>query len=211
MTRALLLALVLVSVDLHGRPVSYTGGWTLIEESNRQSTQALIHYTPGPSWSLGLRNEWFRSDDYLLTAVQPTYLLKRWFGADYQANVYVHGGLGIAQGVSGNGLSDQAAGFVGVMADWETRRLFVGYNARYLEAGHFSDSTMQMLRFGYAPYEGDTGDLHTWLMLEIDHRPESNDAVTVAPLLRFFRGPALLELGYNLVESSPLVNFTYRF
>ena len=211
MTRALLLALVLVSVDLHGRPVSYTGGWTLIEESNRQSTQALIHYTPGPSWSLGLRNEWFRSDDYLLTAVQPTYLLKRWFGADYQANVYVHGGLGVAQGVSGNDLSDQAAGFAGVMADWETRRLVVGYNARYLEAGHFGDSTMQMFRFGYAPYEGDTGDLHTWLMLEVDHRPESNDAVTVAPLLRFFRGPALLELGYNLVESSPLVNFTYRF
>ena len=205
------LCALLLSFGAHGRPVSYTGGWTLIEESNRQSTQALLHYTPKPNWSVGFRNEWFRSDDYVLSAVQPTYLLKRWFGTDYQANVYLHGGLGVARGVSGNALPNQGAGFVGVMADWETRRLFAGYNARYLAAGQFGDNAMQVLRLGYAPYEGDTGDLHTWLMIEVDHRPESDDPATVTPLLRFFQGPALLELGFNVVESSPLINFTYRF
>ena len=48
-------------------------------------------------------------------------------------------------------------------------------------------------------------------MLEIDHRPEEDDPVTATPLLRLFKGPLLLEAGYNLTVNQPLVNFTYRF
>jgi hypothetical protein len=70
---------------------------------------------------------------------------------------------------------------------------------------------MQAVRAGFAPYEGDSGELHTWLMLEIDHRPEDQDAVTATPLVRFFKGPMLVELGYNLNVNQPLFNFTYRF
>ena len=61
------------------------------------------------------------------------------------------------------------------------------------------------------PYEGDSGDLHTWLMLEGDHRPSDPDTVTATPLVRLFKGPLLLELGYNLTANQPLMNFTYRF
>ena len=203
--------LVLLPLSGLARPVSYVGGWTLIEESNRQSTAALVHYTPSPTWSVGLRNEWMRDSDYLLTAIQPTYLLKRWFGRDYQANIYLHGGFGVASATSGNPLGTSAAGFAGVMADWETRRLFAGYTARYMDAGHFGDSAMQTGRIGWAPYEGDTNDLHTWLMLEIDHRSGIEESVSVTPLIRFFKGPALLELGFNLIDPSPLINFTFRF
>ena len=203
--------LLLVPTLATARPVSYVGGWTLIEESNRQSTSALAHYTPSPNWSVGVRSEWMRDSDYLVTAIQPTLLVKRWFGRDYQANVYIHGGLGMASGVSGNDLGSSMTGFVGVMADWETRRLFAGYNARYLDAGHFGDSAMQAIRLGWAPYEGDTNDLHTWLMLEVDQRSGLDDTLSVAPLLRFFKGPALLEVGFNLVDPSPLINFTFRF
>lgn len=209
-TIVLLLVLLPCTVAM-ARPVSYVGGWTFIEESNRQSTAALLHYTPSPKWSVGLRSESYRKDDYLLTALQPTYLLKRWFGRNHQANVYLQGGLGVASGNSGNPLGNTTAGYAGVLADWETRRHFLGYTARYTDAGHFGDNFMQVFRAGWAPYEGDTQDLHTWLMLEIDHRPETHDNVTVTPLLRFFRGPALLELGFNIVDPSPLINFTYRF
>ena len=207
----LLLIFAVGSAAVSARPVSYVGGWTFIEESNRQSTAALIHYTPSPSWSLGLRNEWVRDANYAITSLQPTYLLKRLFGQEYQANVYLQGGLGLASGTSGNPLSSTTAATAGVIADWETRRFFLGYNARYVDAGHFGDNAMQLFRMGWAPYEGDTQDLHTWLMLEIDHRPESADSVSVTPLLRFFRGPALLEVGFNIVDPTPLLNFTYRF
>ena len=84
------------------------------------------------------------------------------------------------------------------MADWETRSLFTSYRARYLNAAHFGNQFMQAARVGFAPYEGDTGDLHTWLMVEIDHRPSDPDSVTATPLVRFFKGPLLVEAGYNI-------------
>ena len=193
------------------RPVSYAGGWTVIEESDRQSSSALAHYTPSPKWSIGLRTEFNRDMDFAINSIHPTFLAKRWFGADYQGNLYFHGGIGSASGTHGNPLSDETAVYGGVMADWETRSLFVSYRNRYLDAGHFGDQFMQAVRAGFAPYEGDSGELHTWLMLEIDHRPEDQDAVTATPLVRFFKGPMLVELGYNLNVNQPLLNFTYRF
>ncbi|MEK9989570.1 MAG: hypothetical protein VW642_07580 [Halieaceae bacterium] len=191
--------------------MSYTGGWTIIEESDRQSSSALVHYTPAPSWSIGLRTEVNRANDYAIYSVHPTLLAKRWLGKDYQGNLYFHGGIGIASGVYGNPLRDETTVYGGIMADWETRSLFAGYRSRYLDAGHFGDQFMHAARVGYAPYEGDSGDLHTWLMLEIDHRPEEEVPITATPLVRLFKGPLLLEVGYNLTVNQPLLNFTYRF
>jgi hypothetical protein len=191
--------------------VSYTGGWTIIEESDRQSSSALVHYTPAPSWSIGLRTEVNRDNDYAIYSVHPTLLAKRWFGKDYQGNLYFHGGIGVASGVYGNPLRDETAVYGGIMADWETRSLFAGYRSRYLDAGHFGDQFMHAARVGYAPYEGDSGDLHTWLILEIDHRPAEEVPITATPLVRLFKGPLLLEVGYNLTVNQPLLNFTYRF
>ena len=48
-------------------------------------------------------------------------------------------------------------------------------------------------------------------MLEIDHLPSDPDSVTATPLIRFFKGPLLVEAGYNLTVNQPLFNFTYRF
>ena len=209
---ALLLTLgCMTSIATLARPVSYTGGWTVIEESDRQSSALLVHYTPAHQWSVGPRIEVNRDDDFALYTVQPTWLAKRWFGADYQGNLYFHGGIGIASGINDNPHTDQVAVYGGIMADWETRSLFVGYRNRYVEAGHHASQFMQAFRAGFAPYEGDSGDLHTWLMVEIDHRPSDPDSVAATPLVRFFKGPLLVEAGYNLTANQPLFNFTYRF
>ena len=212
--RCSLLALAIFAVlsqDAQARPVSYTGGWTIIGESDRQSSSVLAHYTPSPNMSLGLKTEVNRDADFAIYSVHPTLLAKRWFGADYQGNLYFHGGIGVASGINNRPGSDQMALYGGVMADWETRSLFVGYRNRYLEAGDYASQFMQAARVGFAPYEGDSGDLHTWLMLEIDHRPSDPDSVTATPLIRFFKGPLLVEAGYNLTVNQPLFNFTYRF
>lgn len=185
----------LASTVAIGRPVSYVGGWTVIEESDRQSSSALLHYTPSPNMSLGFKTEVNRDSDFAIYSIHPTLLAKRWFGADYQGNLYFHGGIGVASGIRDNPRSDQLAIYGGVMADWETRSLFVSYRNRYLEAGHYAAQFMQAFRAGFAPYEGDSGDLHTWLILEIDHRPSDPDSVTATPLVRFFKGPLLVEAG----------------
>ena len=209
---ALLLTLgCLISIVTLARPVSYAGGWTVIEESDRQSSSVLVHYTPSPTMSLGLKTEVNRDSDFAFYSVQPTFLAKRWFGTDYQGNLYFHGGIGVASEINDNPESDQMAIYGGVMADWETRSVFVGYRNRYLEAGHHASQFMQVFRAGFAPYEGDSGDLHTWMMLEIDHRPSDPDSVTATPIVRFFKGPLLVEAGYNLTVNQPLFNFTYRF
>ncbi|MEO0883410.1 MAG: hypothetical protein AAFY34_11895 [Pseudomonadota bacterium] len=193
------------------RPVSYPGGWTVIEETDRQSTSLWVHYTLSPKWSLGARSEWDRQMDFVFNGAQATYLAKRWFGENYQANLYGIGGVGVATAVEDNAGGTNAAGFIGALADWETRRLFTSYRIRYLEAGDVGDNFVQALRFGFAPYEGDTGDLHTWFMVEVDHRPNNDDEIGVTPLIRFFKGAALFEIGWSITDSEPLVNFTYRF
>ena len=210
-TAPLLTLACLASAMAIGRPVSYAGGWTVIGESDRQSSSALLHYTPSPHMSLGFKTEINRDTDFAIYSVHPTLLAKRWFGADYQGNLYFYGGIGMASGIYNNFGSDQMAIYGGVMADWETRSLFVGYRNRYLEAGDYASQFMQAFRAGFAPYEGDSGDLHTWLMLEIDHRPSDPNSVTATPLVRLFKGPLLVEAGYNLTVHQPLFNFTYRF
>ncbi len=207
---AAILALCLATA-VHARPVSYEGGWTLIEETDRQSTALWVHYTPNPKLSLGWRSEWDRKQDFVLNGPQATFLVKRWFGENYQANVYGFAGGGLLSGLEDNPADGSGALFGGIFADWETRRLFASYRARGLEGGKVDSSFMQAARLGFAPYEGDTGDLHTWLMVEADHRPDNSDPVGVTPLLRFFKGPMLFEAGWSLTDDEPLVNFTYRF
>ena len=192
------------------RPVSYEGGWTVIGERDRTSTYALVHYTPHYEWSFGVRTEWMRDDDVVFNGVQATHLVHRWFEPDSQANLYAYAGAGLAEGIDANPMASDAAGFAGVMADWETRRWFASYEARVSDFGAGADA-MQAARLGVAPYLGDFGDLHTWVMVEIDQRPERDTPVTATPLLRFFKGSALLEIGYTPAEDEAFASFIYRF
>ena len=200
---------IAVSQCASARPVSYAGGWTLIEETNRQSTRGLIHYTPNRFYSLGLRADWDRQDDIFFVGPQATWLAKRWFGEDHQANLYFWGAAGLADedGSDGSSFGSQ----IGTIADWETRRLFLSYraSARYYEG--IDKTFSQSLRLGVAPYLGDSGDLHTWLMVELDNRPDNPEPLGITPLIRLFYNSALFEAGWSLTDNQPLINFQYRF
>lgn len=204
-------AMLAIAADAQARPVSYAGGWTLMEETDRQATAGIIHYTPDARYSIGARAEWDRRQDILFTGAQATWLAKRWFGEDHQANLYLWGAAGAAQGIDSNPGKTQAGVQAGLMSDWETRRLFISYRAAMRDFGDLDASAMQAARFGFAPYEGDTGDLHTWLMVELDHRPDNPEALGVTPLVRFFYGSALFEAGWSVTDDQPLLNLQYRF
>ena len=98
---ALAIICLITPTVVQARPVSYTGGWTFIETSNRLSTAGLLHYTINPKVSLGLRHERMRDADTDMTMAQGTWLVKRWFGKDYQANVYTMAGVGTISDNSG--------------------------------------------------------------------------------------------------------------
>jgi len=204
-------ALLGLATPAAARPVSYAGGWTLIEETNRQTTTGLLHYSPSSRYSLGARVDLDRKADILFTGVQGTWLAKRWFGEDYQGNVYFWGAAGAAQGIDSNSADARFGAQGGIIADWETRRLFVSYHGSVRDFGALDATAAHAARFGFAPYEGDTGDLHTWLMVELDNRPDNPEPIGVTPLVRFFYGSALFEAGWSLTDDKPLLNFQYRF
>ncbi|MFK8016571.1 MAG: hypothetical protein AB8G17_14150 [Gammaproteobacteria bacterium] len=192
------------------RPVSYVGGWTVIAQSNRQATSLWTHYTVNPNWSIGWRSEWDRALDFEYHGGQATWLARRWFGENYQGNVYAIGGVGAARGRGSLAGDVQPAVFTGLLADWETRRWFTSYSARVTDAGQLGSGFFQSLRLGFAPYVANTGALHTWLMLELDHRPTFRHAFDVTPLVRLFKGGELFETGWREQNKKAVINFTYR-
>ena len=167
---------------------------------------AHIHYSPTAKTSIGWRHEYYRVEEANADYVQVNYLIKRWNKPAEQANLYLKSGVGVAY-EDGN---TEAAAFTGIAADWETRRYFVSYENRFLHADDITKSAKHAARVGIAPYIGDYGDLHTWLMLQANYDAGAQDNFSLTPLVRFFKGASLLEAGYNL-DDGLMFNFIQRF
>lgn len=211
LTLSCFMIFALYSTDVHARPISYPGGWTLTLMNNGHSNSANVHYSPTARTSIGVRSEYRREGDYLLNSIQMNNLLKRWNNKNSQANIYLKSGVGFAY--SDEDAFDgevNAAGFSGIAMDWENRRYFLSYENRYIEAGDIDSRYTQSARVGVAPYVGNYGDLHTWLMLQIEHTPESNEKVTVTPLIRLFKDTHLMEAGFSN-QGDVLFNYIRRF
>jgi hypothetical protein len=120
-------------------------------------------------------------------------------------------GAGIAYSDTGDFDDEiQPAIFTGILADWENRRIFTSYENRVTDAGDIDHHFMQAARVGIAPYIGEYGDLHTWLMLEIEHHPTSDDKITLTPLVRLFKGTNLVEAGMSN-HGELLFNWMHQF
>ena len=188
------------------RPVSYPGGWTTMLQNNGDKNSVHVHYSPTAKTSIGFKGEHWRDGDYEIGALQMNNLLKRWNRRDSQANLYLKSGIGVADH---KGDVDPAL-FTGVATDWENRRCFISYANRYTKADNIDDFFMQSARIGIAPYIGDYGDLHTWLMLEAEHTPEGKHSTTVTPLVRFFKDVHLVEVGMSN-HGTALFNWVIRY
>ena len=191
------------------RPVSYPGGWTLMQQNNGDFSSIHAHYSPTFQDSIGLYIERNWDSDWQFTGLQYNRLVKRWNEPGAQANLYFKAAAGQADPF-GNEADTELAGFIGVAADWETRRWFVSYEGRAYDLG-FTQDTRHSARVGMAPYIGDYGDLHTWLMLEVQNHPEAETPNTVTPLVRFFYDVQLLEIGYTPETEEFLLNWIVRF
>ena len=206
-----LLGMGLIIPVAEARPVSYPGGYTAMFMNDGDMNSVHLHYSPTAFTSIGYKFEYWRDAEFDIHAVQMNNLLKRWNGPDSQANLYLKSGVGVAYGHESvyDGDTDFAA-YSGIAADWEDRRFFVSYENRYTEAGDMADLFQQSARVGVAPYIGDYGDLHTWMMLQVKHDPEGADNFTVTPLVRFFKDVHLLEAGVSN-RGEILFNYVFRY
>lgn len=202
---------LMIPAMTQARPVSYPGGWTSMLMNDGDKNTAHVHYSPSARYSVGYRFEHWRERGFNMHSAQVNYLVRRWNRPESQANIYLKSGLGVAVARGSSQPDDKAfGGFVGVAMDWEDRRYFVSYENHYHRAGNIDDFFEQSARVGWAPYEGDYGDLHTWLMLQVEHSPESEDNFTITPLVRFFKGVHLVEAGVNN-HGKLLFNYIIRY
>ena len=111
-----------------------------------------------------------------------------------QRNLYLKSGAGIAYEDG----ESEAVIYGGISTDWENRRFYLSYSNEFLSAGDIYTKNAHTARVGIAPYKGDSGDLHTWLMLQADYDPQRDNEISVTPLVRLFKGTTLGELGANL-------------
>jgi len=197
--------------EVKARPVSYPGGWTLMLKNNNYKNSVHAHYSLSSYTSLGYRFEYLRENNYSLNAFQINRLLKRWNEPNSQANLYIKSAIGNANSYKKkNNNKSSFAGFFGFSADWENQRYFISYDNRYIEAGEIDSFYQQSFRFGIAPYIGDYGDLHTWLMIKLEHIPEAHQNLSLTPHIRLFKGFHLLEIGANL-KSKIMLNYIFRY
>lgn len=216
---ALISAFILLTpLAADARPVSYPDAWTVMLRNDADQNSVHVHYTLDTQHSLGLRLRYDRDEDYTFAGAQLNRLIKRWNKPDSQANIYGRIAIGqVFDNLDSTELrvkrEDDEALFLGVSGDWETRRYFVSASAEHWENGRFGDFSSFHGRLGIAPYVANTGALHTWIMVEGHHRPESRDRrdrVGATAILRFFKGPSLLEIGVD-DEGEALLNYIHRF
>lgn len=201
-----------ISPSAHSRPVSYPGGWTFMTHHSFDKTALMVHYTTDTKHAFGYVAEYNDDKDWQFHGVLANYLAKRWNMPNSQANFYINSAAGVAysdyRAFDGK---TEAAGYTGISFDWEDRRFFTMYENRLTYAGDIEKSIDHMARLGVAPYIGDYGDVHSWLMLQADLKPNNKqDEWTITPLVRFFKDIYLLEVGVS-DQGEGLVNFVVRF
>ena len=166
----------------------------------------LISYSPTARDAIGVRSDYLREDDAWMHAINYNRLLKRWNQENSQGNIYLLSGAGVAT----RGADKGAVGWLGMEADWESRRYYVSYENRVIGSDTIDESFMQRARVGVAPYIANYDAWHPWLMLQVDHRPRNADEIVVTPLVRVFNSEVLGEAGISSA-GDVMFNITTQF
>ncbi|MBL6785558.1 MAG: hypothetical protein ISQ32_04575 [Rickettsiales bacterium] len=196
-----------VSLSANARPISYSGGTTLMQKNGPVKNSLHIHYSPTFKYSIGYKADYFREDKIALNGIQLNYLVNRVNKKGSQGNIYLKSALGDANQSGKNELY----GFLGFAADFETRKYFISYENSYYKSKQIISNFEQNIRLGIAPYVANYGHLHSWLMVEFKYNAENeNDKMIVTPLIRLFKGPYLGEIGVSS-NKKLLFNYFIRF
>jgi hypothetical protein len=184
-------------LNTEARPISYSGGHTLMHFNDNMKESIYYHYSPSFKYSIGVEELNNKIFDRSETNLRFTYLVNRKNTKNSQRNFYFQ-----------SAVSTKNSNFIyGVHGDWETRRYFIGFD--YKEVKNIIDYKNKHIQLGFAPYLGTYGDLHTWLMLKTKKNSLRKKQITY-PVIKFFKGNVLLELGYDK-KTDWDIHLMYRF
>ena len=167
--------------------------------SDVMKNSAYLHYSPNHKYSVGIETLKDKHFQQNYSYFRFTYLLDRENTKHSQRNLYFYSGIRF------DNLGEHFYGFQG---DWETRRWFGGFAYKKTEVNS-QQYLERFLQLGIAPYVGDYGDLHSWIMLKAK-KTSFNDKWSIYPILKFFKKNFLIELGYRN-KSEWDAQLIYRF
>ena len=199
------------SKEINSRPISYQGGWTIMQKNDFNRHSFHSHFSPSINYSLGYRGEYWRKKEWTFHGVQLNYLVKRFNGPNSQANIYLKNALGFALSDYKNHENKIEPNiFSGVAFDWENRQYYFSYENRLNYNSTIDKFFVQKTRIGFAPYVGKYGDLHTWVMFQVEKMSGPKSKIVYTPMIRAFKGDYLTEFGMTN-HSDIMFNFTKRF
>lgn len=203
----LLSFVLMVPTETQAKPISYVGGFMVMQENDETGNTLSLDYTFSPKYAAGLYIKKERGGNEFTTAgPQLNTLVKRWNLPHGQGNIFNMTGAGISD-LDGN---VEPSAWTGMLADYETRRIFTSYEGRLMYAGDIETSFWQRARVGFAPYLANYDDLNTWLMVQVDHHPMKEDTFVTTPLARFFYKTTLVEAGYSSNRHA-MLNWVLQF
>jgi len=210
---AFLILLIFYPLASYARPISYVGGTTVMQMNNGDENMLHVNYTFNPKASAGIFSVYDKDEKYLANSVILNNRLYRYNGDRSQINLYLENAVGQEHSYQkGKKGEDGFYAMNGISADAEDRRFYGAYEAHYThnDADIAKNYFEQKVRAGVAPYIGNSGDLHSWLILELDHKPSKDDNFRLTPFVRFFKGDVLTEIGAN-EDGDVMFNWIYRF
>lgn len=206
---SLWLGLFLLGSPAFSHPVAFKGAWSFMAFNQPDMLDWQLLYSFERKFSLGVdfvREEMVGPERYFLIP-RLSWLVQRWNGKEYQANIYVYAGVGAARRDSDIKLAGEAS----VEADYETRKYYVSGKGTWIGARDQASLVAYQLRAGFAPYLADFEGIHSWLIAQAQYYPLANEEnLRVGPVLRVFYRNVLWEMGVS-VKGTWNINLMVHF
>lgn len=189
--KKLITLLFIFSTSAFAHPVIYQDGWAISSSNMEDYSNNYVMYSFTNRFAIGVDHWRFthHENNNDLGLLKLNHLLWRHNGEDSQANIYLHGGLGI-EDQEFDVKRTRGTYLYGAEADWETRTLYT--SAKHYQ---FQNTAVTQARVGFSPKTAPFEDLQTWFMLQAMHINNVNEEVMITPLVRFFYQNVLWEMG----------------
>ena len=202
------LFMILRTESVLAHPVAYQGATGVMTWNQPFMSDSWITYSFRPDMAVAGRFIRMEMPEGRLnySGLQYDYLVKRWNGEDYQANIYVYGSAGNVNFGNKNDF-----GYLGGFeADVENRKYFALIKAETMQTNIAEDFNHVEGRLGIAPYEAEYSEIATWFMLQAQWHPTLQKKFVVTPLARVFYKSFLFETGVSL-DGDYMTNFMFHF
>ena len=196
MIKVVCLLVLIFSLPSFSHPVIYKDGIVVSSSNMKSYSDNQLMYSWSNRWASGLNHWRFTKDEDNtdLAFLKTNYLLYRHNGEFSQGNIYVHGGVGVADSEIEKRQTNEAY-MTGVEMDWETRTLYTALKYYYFTSPKVTDISMTQARIGFSPYEAGFDQLQSWFMIQVMYMPDVEKEAIITPLLRFFYKNVLWEIG----------------